>query len=393
MIEGIVQKVSERYARAVASGERLCCPVGYNFDDLKTYIPVEVLNSSYGCGTPAGIDTVQPGEIVLDIGSGAGLDCFIASRLVGPSGRVIGVDMTDSMLALARRNAPIVANNLGYESPNVEFRKGTADALPLDDSSVDVIISNCVINLAPDKRRVFREMFRVLKPGGRFTISDIVADQTVPQYLVHDEERWGNCLSGALPVADYLWGLCEAGFLAVHQKAFRPWQVIDGIHFLSLTLTGYKLASSTRSSGLFATLCGPFSRIVTELGQSFERGVPEPVTPLTARLLQLPPLAEHFVLSDRPIALAPPDPRYLSVLPEQGPCVWQGEYAILTGPFAEVCDDDQHRFRRGEPVEICSKTAAVLGTAHYQPHFAIMNRSGERVAGTLVACSPDGSCC
>ena len=153
--------------------------------------------------------------------------------------------MTDTMLAIARKNAPIVAANLGYPASNVEFRKGMADAMPVIDGTVDLIISNCVINLAPDKRKVFREMFRVAKPGGRFTISDIVADQPVPQYLVHDAEKWGDCLSGAQTLADYFAGIVGAGFRGIHLVKSSPWQVIDGIHFFSVTLTGYKLSPNT----------------------------------------------------------------------------------------------------------------------------------------------------
>src|SRR5262249_21662774 len=160
---------------------------------MRSFIPEEVLKVSYGCGTPAGLKTVSHGETVLDIGSGGGIDCFEASRLVGLTGHVIGVDTTDTMLAIARENAPRVAANLGYASSNVEFRKGTADAIPVLDGTIDLIISNCVINLTPDKRKVFREMFRVAKSGGRFTLSDIVADQPVPQYLAHDVEKWGDC--------------------------------------------------------------------------------------------------------------------------------------------------------------------------------------------------------
>lgn len=394
MIDEITQKVSERYARAAATSEQMCCPTGYNFNDLKTFIPEEVLKISYGCGTPAGLDTVRPGETVLDIGSGGGIDCFEASRRVGPAGRVIGIDMTDTMLEIARRNAPIVAKNLGHPASNVEFRKGMADAMPVDDGSADLIISNCVINLAPDKRKVFREMFRVLKPGGRFTISDIVADQTVPQYLVHDAEKWGDCLSGALTVGDYIGGMVEAGFRAIHQVKTIPWQEIDGIRFLSITLTGYKLPPVQPSArSRFATLVGPFSRVVDELGQSYRRGVPQQIDPRSEQMVNAPPCQRLFVQSESPMAIEPSDPRWTAVLPEEKPCVWKGDFAIFTGPFAEVEDDDHHVFRRGDPVEICSKTLRVLRTEHYQPHFAFINRASQEVAGEAVSCVPEGGCC
>jgi SAM-dependent methyltransferase len=393
-IDEIIQKVSERYARAAVAGEQMCCPTGYDFDDLRSFIPDEVLKISYGCGTPAGLDTVKPGETVLDIGSGGGIDCFEASRRVGQAGRVIGIDMTDPMLEIARRNAPLVAAKLGYAASNAEFRKGMAEAMPVDDGSIDLIISNCVINLAPDKRKVFYEMFRVLKPGGRFTISDIVSDQPVPQYLVHDTEKWGNCLSGALPVSDYMGGMVEAGFLGIHQVKFSPWQVIDGIHFLSLTLTGYKLPPVVEPNGIrFATLLGPFSRAVDELGTCYRRGVPQPVTVRAATLLKASALAPHFLLSSEPQTLSASDPRLTAVCPDQKPCLWQGHFAILTGPFLEVDDDDHHTFQRGEPIEICSKTLKVLETGGYARHFAIINRAGQSVAGTPMNCSPNGGCC
>jgi len=392
--ETITRQVSERYARAVTSGEQMCCPTGYNFDDLRSFVPEEVLRVSYGCGTPAGLATVRPGETVLDIGSGGGIDCFEASRRVGQTGRVIGVDMTDEMLAMARRNAPIVMANLGYHSPNVEFRKGHAENIPVEDGSIDLIISNCVINLAPDKAKVFREMYRVIRPGGRFTISDIVADQPVPNYLIHDTEKWGDCLSGALPVWEYLRGLVQAGLLGVHQMKFTPWSVIDGIHFLSLTLTGYKLPNAAESNGVgYATLVGPFSRAVDELGQTYHRGKPEPVTARTAQLLKTPPFERLFLLSEQPVSLAATDQRLVSILPAQTPCVWKGHFALFTGPFMEAEDDDHHVYRRGIPLEVCSKTLDVLESGLYSRHFAVINRATEAVAGEAVSCAPGGSCC
>jgi len=394
-IDEITKMVSDRYARAASTGEQMCCPTSYDFADLKSFIPEEVLKISYGCGTPAGLKTVSHGETVLDIGSGGGIDCFEASRLVGSSGHVIGIDMTDTMLAIARKNAPLVAANLGYTASNVEFRKGMADAIPVIDGAVDLIISNCVINLAPDKRKVFREMFRVAKPGGRFTISDIVADQTVPQYLVHDVEKWGDCLSGALTLTDYIAGMVGAGFLGIHLLKSSPWQVIDGIHFISVTLTGYKLPAGTPvSADRYATLRGPFSRVVDELGTTYLRGIPQPITPDAVCLLNQASLASHFVLSSDPLWLDRTDDRWIAIYPTDAPCLWQGHFAMLAGPFIEAADDDHHVYCRGEPVEICSKTLRVLEAAGYAPHFAIINRAGQSASGDAVTCSPDeGGCC
>lgn len=391
-IDDITQKVSDRYARAAGSGEQMCCPTGYNFEDLRSFIPDEVLKISYGCGTPAGLDNVRTGETVLDIGSGGGIDCFEAARRVGPSGRVIGIDMTDTMLEIARRNAPLVAANLGYGASNVEFRKGMADAMPIADASVDLIISNCVINLAPDKHKVFREMYRVIKPGGRFTISDIVSDQVVPQYLVHDSAKWGDCLSGALQVQDYIGGMVDAGFRGIHQVKAMPWQSIDGIHFLSVTLTGYKLpVPSASSASLYATLRGPFSAVTDEWGQRYQRGIPQVIDAAQAQLLDTEPFRSLFVIGSSPVPLDAADPRWCAILPEEAPCVWQGDYAVLGGAVIHAEDDDHHHYYRGVPLEICSKTRKVLSTEEYRPHFIIYNRSSTGVEGTAITCSATGA--
>lgn len=172
-------------------------------------LPDSVTLASLGCGNPTAIASLQPGETVLDLGSGGGIDCFIAARFVGPTGQVIGVDMTDSMLALAHQNKA----KLGLS--NVEFRKGEIENLPVESNTVDVIISNCVINLSPDKDAVFREAFRVLKPGGRFAVSDMVTEGHFSDQLKANIGAWAGCITGAIDQHLYLQKLYEAGFVKV----------------------------------------------------------------------------------------------------------------------------------------------------------------------------------
>lgn len=172
-------------------------------------LPSTVTDVAFGCGNPTAISALQPGETVLDLGSGGGIDCFLAAKMVGETGRVIGVDMTPEMIALANRNLAKVG------AANVEFRHGQIEALPVEQDAVDVVISNCVINLSPDKDQVFREAFRVLKPGGRLQVSDIVWTQPVPQGIKDDMEQWAGCISGALEETDYLAKIRSAGFVDV----------------------------------------------------------------------------------------------------------------------------------------------------------------------------------
>ncbi|MDR4473625.1 MAG: hypothetical protein MRJ92_13615 [Nitrospira sp.] len=161
-----------------------------------------------------------------------------------------------------------------------------------------------------------------------------------------------------------------------------------------MTLTGYKLSASTPVPGLrYATLRGPFSLVVDERGTQYRRGVPQVLTSGSALVLSQPPFSSLFILSQDPVMLVQTDPRWTAVLPEQTPCVWTGDFALLAGPFLEAHDDDHHVYRRGEPLEICSKTRGVLETDGYAPHFAIINRAGQMVSGEAVSCAPDGACC
>ncbi|MBI4844088.1 MAG: methyltransferase domain-containing protein [Nitrospirae bacterium] len=234
----VTRKVKKKYGEAALMPEiNYYCPTGYNPEDLR-HIPDKVLKVSYGCGNPAAIAELTENETVLDLGSGGGIDCFIAAKKVGRNGKVIGVDMTDQMLETARENAKAVAENLGYGV--VEFRKGDLASLPAEDNTVDLVISNCVINLTEDKADVFKEVFRILKPGGRFVISDIVADKPVPGYMRRDKELWGACLSGALTDKRFVEVAQEAGFPDVTINRNYLYKKVEYIDFYSVTLKGKK---------------------------------------------------------------------------------------------------------------------------------------------------------
>lgn len=233
--------VREHYANAAKRSSGCCggnskseCGCGGNngsmysgseFYEKVTFenIPDDISSFSLGCGNPIALASLHPGEVVLDLGSGGGLDCFLAAKKVGGSGYVIGVDMTPDMLDKARTNL------MKLEMPNVEFRLGEIEHLPVQDNSVDVVISNCVINLSPDKPQVFREIFRVLRSGGRLAVSDIVTDGDLPEKLKKDMEAWTGCISGALDVSELKEMLKRTGFVntRVEPKYFEEEALSD----------------------------------------------------------------------------------------------------------------------------------------------------------------------
>ncbi len=347
--------VRDRYANAAHAPEAaLCCPVDYDPKYLKV-IPSEVIERDYGCGDPS--RWVQPGETVLDLGSGTGKICFIAAQVVGATGKVIGIDMTDDMLAVARAAAPVVAERIGYA--NVEFRKGRIQDLALDlarlethlaaapvadangwlaaeaasaqlrrdhplvpDNTIDVVVSNCVLNLVEPqlKTQMFAELFRVLKVGGRAVISDIVCDRPVPAELQADPKLWSGCISGALTETEFLGAFEKAGFHGIELVKFdsAPWRVVAGINFRSITVRAYK--------------------------------------------------------------------------GKQGPCIDLGQAVIYKGPGKEFLDDDNHRFVRGVRSPVCEKTFNLFKSGHYGSSFEVIGCDGAASAAPGPACCEPGCC-
>jgi SAM-dependent methyltransferase len=242
--QSIKEVVKEKYGQAalrvqIGSGsscceaasalESCCDPITVNLYDAEQagQIPQAALQASLGCGNPTALAQLNAGEIVLDLGSGGGIDVLLSARRVGPSGKAYGLDMTDEMLALARENQ----RKAGVE--NVEFLKGEIENIPLPDNSVDVIISNCVINLSADKDQVLREAFRVLKPGGRFAVSDVVVHGDVPPQVRESVLLWVGCIAGALQDTEYSAKLATAGFAAIEIEPTRVYKVEDARAFLT----------------------------------------------------------------------------------------------------------------------------------------------------------------
>jgi len=208
-------------------------------------LPAEAVAASLGCGNPTALATLTAGEVVLDLGSGGGIDVLLSARRVGPTGKAYGLDMTDEMLALARENARKAG------ASNVEFLKGEIENIPLPDGSVDVIISNCVINLSADKDRVLRGAFRVLKPGGRLAVSDVVVRGAVPETIRRSLELWVGCVAGALEVSEYEAKLAAAGFGDIAVEAWRVYRIEDAASFLAEA--GFSAADAAAADGKFAS--------------------------------------------------------------------------------------------------------------------------------------------
>jgi SAM-dependent methyltransferase len=272
----VQERVKEKYgsaARAVAQssslqaccnpGLRCCDPITTNLysEDEKGLIPEKAVLASLGCGNPTALTELRPGETVLDLGSGGGIDVLLSAQRVGPTGKAYGLDMTDDMLALARENQ----RQAGVT--NVEFLKGEIENVPLPGNSVDVIISNCVINLSADKDRVLAEAFRVLKPGGRFAVSDVVVRGSVPAEVRQSMLLWVGCIAGALEENDYIAKLIDAGFGDVSIEPTRVYHVEDARQFLTEAgidvdafapqVNGKFISAFIRASKPEAACCGP----------------------------------------------------------------------------------------------------------------------------------------
>jgi SAM-dependent methyltransferase len=342
--------VRDRYSAGARVKEAtLCCPVTYD-PALLAVIPAEVVECDYGCGDPT--RHVRPGESVLDLGSGSGKACFLASQVVGPSGRVIGVDMNEEMLALARRAAPEVARRVGFA--NVEFRKGRIQNLRLDqawlddrlrrqpvrsaddlavleaeitareradplvaDGSVDVVVSNCVLNLVrpAEKEALFGEIFRVLRRGGRAIVSDIVCDEDVPPHLQTDPELWSGCVSGALREDELLEAFERAGFygITILERSEAPWRVVEGVEFRSITVAAWKGKEGPCWDQKHAVVYrGPFREVEDDDGHVLRRGVRTAVCEKTFRMYSQEPYRSHLELVPPrvliPLDAAPPFP-------------------------------------------------------------------------------------
>jgi len=327
------KSVVERYSLGAEEVQAaLCCPVDYDASLLEM-LPAEVIEKDYGCGDPSRY--VEEGDVVLDLGSGSGKICYMAAQLVGESGKVIGVDMNDEMLALARKYQADMAQKLGND--RLHFVKGHIQDLALDltkvdayltanpvqdaegwerlqqwqkklaetepliaDNSIDLVLSNCVLNLVndDDKKQLVEEIFRVLKPGGRIAISDIVADEAIPDHLKADPALWSGCISGSFIEDEFLDSFKQAGFLAIKLDKWdaQPWQVVEGIEFRSVTITAFKGEETARiDKGHAVIYKGPYAETKDDEGSVYYRGQRMAVCERRYHLLTQGPYADDFI--------------------------------------------------------------------------------------------------
>jgi SAM-dependent methyltransferase len=235
---------------------------------------------------------------MLDLGSGGGIDCFIAAKYVGKTGHVYGIDMTDEMLNVARQNADQVVKNLGYN--NIEFKQGFLENIPIEDMSVDLVTSNCVINLSTKKGAVFKEIHRILKNEGRFLIADIISEVEVPEEMRNNKELWGECISGALTLQEFLNYARDNQFKGLHIQKDYLWKEVAGIKFYSYTIEGFKFSSRENpcdSNSVFATYAGPFDTVIFQ-GTKFQLGVTVEIDRSTATIMSSHSYSGQFVITD-----------------------------------------------------------------------------------------------
>ena len=367
--------VKERYSKgAQAREESLCCAVSFDAS-LLDHIPQEIIDRDYGCGDPSRY--VRPGDVVLDLGSGGGKICYIAAKLAGPTGRVIGVDWNDEMLDLAVRNRKAVAEKLGYA--NVEFKKGKIQDLSLDyalveeflageplksledlqrfeavcaklrserpliaSNSVDLVVSNCVLNLVKpeDKSKLFAEIFRVLKPGGRAAISDIVSDEDVPARMANDPELWSGCISGAFREDRFLIAFENAGFggITLEKRDERPWRVVEDIEFRAATVVAHKPpAFANKELNQAAIYRGPWKQVMADDGTVLRRGIRMAIGSRTFAAFAREPYAAEIIV------LEPLDP-----IDQQMAFPFEAQQNAVRNPKQSKCGPADHDCCGGE---------------------------------------------
>ncbi|MSR60842.1 MAG: methyltransferase domain-containing protein [Planctomycetes bacterium] len=375
---GAVQARYRQGARERVS--ELCCPVDYDTSLLKV-LPREILERDYGCGDPSRF--VRKGDVVLDLGSGAGKICYLASQLVGREGRVIGVDATPEMLSLARKYAGEVGTRIGWH--NVEFRHGLIQDLRLDrdalalwleqhpvhsladmdrlrteqerlrqeaplvaDSSVDLVLSNCVLNLVESgaKQQLFQEIERVLRRGGRCAISDIVSDEEVPEHLRRDPALWSGCISGAMREDLFLQAFADAGLHGIEISAYQtePWAVVDGIEFRAVTVVAHKGKQGACWEHNEAVVYkGPWKQVVDDDGHVLRRGERSAVCRKTFELLTREPYAASVIGVQPLVPIAPADARAFECHGTRTRAAEETKHGVLradVAPGTEGCVSD-----------------------------------------------------